>query len=946
MTKFFFKSLLTLTLIIAGVGELKAEKHNLTFKTDDYCSAQWDSQTNTFTWGSGGWGNPEWVFMTAEGISGNLSTWVLLHLHVSDWINANTKQLRVVFKKNDGSWPPSGPTKEFVVSPDASGDIYLSLKGVDWGDCDITNIQDLTIYGCDRDNTSADASVKITDAYYIDEVQPLTFKTEVYCAAQWNASTNTFTWGSGGWNSEWVFMAADGISGDLSDWTLLHLHVSDFTNASAKELKIVFKKNDGSNPPSGPTKEFIVSPDASGDIFLSLEGVNWGNCDITNIQDLTIYGCSRDDNTKNASVKVTDAYYVTNSESTGLQPVNQSMNITVGNKTRSYWLYVPNGCKTNAPLVIAMHGAGGTSSGQTPHFNEIADTAKFIIAYPQGEQIYFPVFGGTVTGWDASGEENADVTFIKAIVDELAQNYQIDRKRVYCCGFSNGGMNTYALANACSDVFAAYASISGFPLNEFHLRHVSKRPVPFLHIHGKNDDFVKYSLMPTIVDEMVARMGANPVPVKTRVSGKYDKSVYEATDGSFPYIYYEIDGMGHNDFTTNTEDGNSSLTMWKFFRRYTLDSPSDNTLKWMPRVETANFNPAAHGWTVNSGSTVLAFGVGAKTDANQNVYHSLQLTTGHYKLSFHADGEAGKTVGVKLVRYGNASVVFNKTVTVGKDVTLFFDIENDAFGQYKITFTRQSASDNITISNIILTTTEESSISLDTNTDNTEILDAHTNDKVNVTINGRKLHKDGYWNSLCLPFDVTVSESVLDGATVKTLESTSFSEGTLTLNFSESNLSKIEAGKPYIIMWGSGDDIEDPVFEGVTIKNSTTTVETSCVNFKGSFAPAVYEEATNKVLYLSENNTLYYPSEAMTIGAFHARFDLLDDLIAGENASQTSIRSFVLNFNDESTGVKDILQSSIDNSTIWDLSGRNVGTDKNVLRTGIYVRGGKKIWIK
>ncbi|MBR4367147.1 MAG: hypothetical protein IKP43_10250, partial [Bacteroidaceae bacterium] len=339
-------------------------------------------------------------------------------------------------------------------------------------------------------------------------------------------------------------------------------------------------------------------------------------------------------------------------------------------------------------------------------------------------------------------------------------------------------------------------------------------------------------------------------------------------------------------------------------------------------------------------------GVGAKTDANQNVYHSLQLTTGHYKLSFHADGEAGKTVGVKLVRYGNASVVFNKTVTVGKDVTLFFDIENDAFGQYKITFTRQSASDNISISNIVLTTTEESSISLDTNTDNTEILDAHANDKVNVTINGRKLHKDGYWNSLCLPFDVTVSESVLDGATVKTLESTSFSEGTLTLNFSESNLSKIEAGKPYIIMWGSGDDIEDPVFEGVTIKNSTTTVETSCVNFKGSFAPAVYEEATNKVLYLSENNTLYYPSEAMTIGAFHARFDLLDDLIAGENASQTSIRSFVLNFNDESTGVKDIPQSSIDNSTIWDLSGRNVGTDKNVLRPGIYVRGGKKIWIK
>ena len=144
--------------------------------------------------------------------------------------------------------------------------------------------------------------------------QDLTFKTEDYCAAKWDASTNTFTWGLGGSNADWTFMAADGISGDLSSWTLLHLHVSDFTNASAKQLKVVFKKNDGSFPPSGPTKEFIVSPDASGNIDISLENVNWGNCDIKNIQDLTIYGCARDNNSNNATVKITEAYYIYNDE--------------------------------------------------------------------------------------------------------------------------------------------------------------------------------------------------------------------------------------------------------------------------------------------------------------------------------------------------------------------------------------------------------------------------------------------------------------------------------------------------------------------------------------------------------------------------------------------------------------------------------------------------------
>ena len=919
-----------------------ANKQNLTFRTDDYCTANWDASSSTFTWGSGGWGNPEWVFMTAEDVSGDLSSWTKLHLKVSDWTNASAQQLKIVFTTNDGSWPPSGPKKEFIVSPDASGNIDLSLEGVDWGNCDITNIVDLTVYGCDRDNTSMDASVKVTEAYYtFENKHGLTFKTEEYCAANWNESTSTFTWGSGGWNSEWVFMTAVGVSGDLSSWTKLHLHVSDWNNASAQQLRIVFKKNDGSNPPSGPTKEFIVSPDASGNIDLSLEGVDWGNCDITNIVDLTVYGCDRDNTSMDASVKVTEAYYVVGTGSS-LSPVNQLVNINVNGTTRTYRLYIPNDCNTGAPLVIAMHGAYGSSEDPTPPgFNAIADTEKFIVAYPQGLTQYMPGIGGYAAGWDATGENNADVAFIKAIVNELAQNYGIDLKRVYCCEFSNGGMNAYALANAASDVFAAYASISGYPINEFHLRHAGDRPVPFLHIHGKNDGTLPYSLTPTIVDDMVARMGANPVPVKTTVNGSYTKSVYEATDGSFPYIFYEVDGMGHDSFTINTEDGNSSLTMWKFFKNYTLDTSCDTKLKWMPRIETSNFNPSAHGWTVNSGTTLLAFGEGAQTNANQNVYHSLQLTTGQYMLSFRAEGEAGKTVGVKLQRYQTNAVVLNETVEVGKDVTLLFDIENDDFGEYKITFTRQNSSDNITISNIVLATVD---VVLDNNADNAiNNYDLFTG---NVAINGRTLYKDQAWNTLCLPFNVTVNESVLDGAIVKTLESTEFSNGTLTLNFTESNIGEMQAGVPYIIMWNSGYDIVNPVFKDVTINNTISTIETDYVKFEGSYAPIIYEAANNSVLYLGDSNTLYYPNKAMTIGAFRARF-LLNDLTAGDIETSASTRSFVLNFGGESTGIRHIIVSSdqSDSSDNWyTIDGRRLNSTPT--QRGIYIRNGKKFVIK
>ena len=64
-------------------------------------------------------------------------------------------------------------------------------------------------------------------------------------------------------------------------------------------------------------------------------------------------------------------------------------------------------------------------------------------------------------------------------------------------------------------------------------------------------------------------------------------------------IFYEIDGMGHNPFTNNTEDNNSSKTMWNFFKQYTLDAPCDPTMKWRPRIETEGYDPKSHGWKVN-----------------------------------------------------------------------------------------------------------------------------------------------------------------------------------------------------------------------------------------------------------------------------------------------------------------------------------------------------------
>ncbi len=388
--------------------------------------------------------------------------------------------------------------------------------------------------------------------------------------------------------------------------------------------------------------------------------------------------------------------------------VDENVNITIGGETRNYQLYVPDNVQANCPLVLSLHGANGHSTDKSPFSTGVADTEGCIVAYPQGKVTAFPIgFGGSTTGWTATGDNNFDVEFLKAVIEDVASKYTIDRKRIYCCGFSNGGMMTYAMSNACSDIIAACAAISGYPINEFHLRHTGSRPVPFLHIHGKEDGFVLYSKVPTIVDEMVARLGANPVPEKTTVSGKYTKSVYRAGDGSFPYIFYEIDGMGHVAYTANTEDGNSALTMWNFFKDYTLDSSCDPTLKWRPRIETAGFTPTSHGWTMNSGTTLLEFGGDQYTADNKNVYHSLQFNSGKYKLCFNSTGAAGKTITVKIQKLTSPNTaVLNTSVNVGENVELPFEV-TDGWGEYKLTMTRPTASDAINVTDIAVYQTGE-----------------------------------------------------------------------------------------------------------------------------------------------------------------------------------------------------------------------------------------------
>lgn len=231
-------------------------------------------------------------------------------------------------------------------------------------------------------------------------------------------------------------------------------------------------------------------------------------------------------------------------------------------------------------------------------------------------------------------------------------------------------------------------------------------------------------------------------------------------------------------------------------------------------------------------------------------------------------------------------------------------------------------------------------VTLGNATDNSTTIDTYKGEIVNVKLSDRTLYKDGSWNTLCLPFSLTAEQvtNQLAPESLMTLQSSSFSNGTLTLNFVSAT--SIEAGKPYIIKWTGGSPLESTTFTGVTIANATANVNADNVDFIGIYSPLNITEADNTKLYLSNANTLYYPNAEMTIGAFRAYFQL-----RGITAADLPQSAIILNFDAEgTTGLNSLTPALSQGEGVYTLDGRKL----NAMPTqkGVYIVNGKKVVIK
>jgi polyhydroxybutyrate depolymerase len=260
--------------------------------------------------------------------------------------------------------------------------------------------------------------------------------------------------------------------------------------------------------------------------------------------------------------------------------------------------------KKPTPVVLILHGAwtNGLITAIYSGLNRTADEKNFIAVYPNGTGML-----ETALFWNSGGRDRQalmgrtppdDVKFLGAVLDDLETVANVDSKRIYATGISNGGMMCYRLAGEMSERIAAIAPIAGtLCQDEVHL----KRAIPVLHFHGTEDKLVPYDGSNSAAKELLrCKSVDDTVRTFAKLDGCPDKPSEEALpnkaedgtsvtrytygpgkDGS-EVVLIKITGGGHNwpdrpvrqsmqtMLGTVTHQISANEMIWDFFEKHPM----------------------------------------------------------------------------------------------------------------------------------------------------------------------------------------------------------------------------------------------------------------------------------------------------------------------------------------------------------------------------------------
>ena len=252
---------------------------------------------------------------------------------------------------------------------------------------------------------------------------------------------------------------------------------------------------------------------------------------------------------------------------------------------REYVLHVPDSYSgdDSVPLVFSLHGGSGTATGQRylSEMDQVADSAGFIVAYPQGSFVNGYSYWNSMIATEGSKGTADDVGFISILIDEISSNYNIDLSKVYACGFSNGGDMAISLACYLSGKISAVAPVSGLMSQESDSLCEPNETTSLLIINGTADNdrpyngindyylsvdntleyWSNYHSADSVVIEDFVDRNNNAIELYTYLN----QSVLSFLQ------HYKIIGGGHYWFDLSVNDENLDQIIWRFFKKHGRD---------------------------------------------------------------------------------------------------------------------------------------------------------------------------------------------------------------------------------------------------------------------------------------------------------------------------------------------------------------------------------------
>ncbi len=259
-----------------------------------------------------------------------------------------------------------------------------------------------------------------------------------------------------------------------------------------------------------------------------------------------------------------------------IQKEDNKVKCTYEEVKHEFKVYLPEVSK-NAPLVLILHGAGGSAES----FRDMIEFEKD--ALPMGYGVCYVTgsvnvkCGRNGCSWNygrISGDYD-DVGFIKAVVDYLVDEYSFDEDRVYCAGFSNGGFMNHRLALEAQDTFKACVSVAGALCGPEWKNRPEKNNVGFLQVTGEKDEAVpknldetaKYSIDPAIEDVIDYYVSSNSLEKQSEEEiGKGSLLTKYGKDGDPDSVWTLLVKGGKHGWPDESGDGiNTNKLILEFY---------------------------------------------------------------------------------------------------------------------------------------------------------------------------------------------------------------------------------------------------------------------------------------------------------------------------------------------------------------------------------------------